>query len=115
MSRRLEGQAAWISGAASGIGAAVGRLFAAEGARVALADVQTEAGRRVEVEIAAAGGVADFSPCDVASEAQVRTAIDRAAARFGGLQILVNCAGIVQVGRCTSWTKRSGTGSWGST
>jgi NAD(P)-dependent dehydrogenase (short-subunit alcohol dehydrogenase family) len=97
MSRRLEGQVAWISGAASGIGAAVARLFAAEGARVALADVQADAGTQVENEIVAAGGVAAFFPCDVSREDQVRESVDGAAARFGGLQIVVNCAGIVQV------------------
>ncbi len=99
MSRRLEGQVAWISGAASGIGAAVARTFVAEGARVALADVQTEAGKRVEAEITADGGLAQFLPCDVSQEEQVRTTVDRAAERFGGLQIVVNCAGIVQVGQ----------------
>ncbi len=98
MSRRLEGQVAWISGAASGIGAAVARLFAAEGARVALADVQTAAGKQVEEQICADGGTAVFLSCDVSREEQVRTAIDQAAAHFGGLQIVVNCAGVVQVG-----------------
>ena len=44
MSRRLEGQTAWISGAASGIGEATAQLFAAEGARVALVDVQADLG-----------------------------------------------------------------------
>jgi len=98
MSRRLEGQVAWISGAASGIGAAVARLFAAEGARVALADVQTVAGKEMEEQITAAGGVAAFLPCDVSQEDQVRAAIDQTALHFGGLQIVVNCAGIVHVG-----------------
>jgi NAD(P)-dependent dehydrogenase (short-subunit alcohol dehydrogenase family) len=98
MSRRLEGQVAWVSGGASGIGAAIVRLFAAEGARVALADVQTEAGKQVEEQITAEGGVAAFLPCDVSREEQVRAAVDRCAALFGGLQIVVNCAGIVQVG-----------------
>jgi NAD(P)-dependent dehydrogenase (short-subunit alcohol dehydrogenase family) len=98
MSRRLQGQVAWVSGAASGIGAAIARLFAVEGAMVALADVQTDAGKRVEDQIAAAGGVAAFLPCDVGREEQVRSAIDQAAARFGGLHIVVNCAGVVQVG-----------------
>jgi NAD(P)-dependent dehydrogenase (short-subunit alcohol dehydrogenase family) len=98
MSRRLQGQVAWVSGAASGIGAAVARLFAAEGARVALADVQTVAGKRVEDQITAGGGTAAFLPCDVGREEQVSEAIAQAAARFGGLQIVVNCAGIVQVG-----------------
>lgn len=97
MSRRLDGQVAWISGAASGIGAAVARSFAAEGAQVALTDMQAEAGKRVEDEIIAAGGAAAFFPCDVSKEDQVRTAVDGAAARFGSLQIVANCAGIVQV------------------
>jgi NAD(P)-dependent dehydrogenase (short-subunit alcohol dehydrogenase family) len=98
MSRRLEGQVAWVSGAASGIGAAIARLFAAEGARVALADVQAGAGKQVGDQIAAAGGVAVFLPCDVSREEEVRAAVDRTAARFGGLHIVVNCAGVVQVG-----------------
>jgi NAD(P)-dependent dehydrogenase (short-subunit alcohol dehydrogenase family) len=98
MSRRLEGQVAWVSGAASGIGAAVARLFAAEGARVALADVQADAGQRVADEITAAGGAAAFVACDVSREEQVRASVDQAAARFGGLQVVVNCAGVVHVG-----------------
>jgi NAD(P)-dependent dehydrogenase (short-subunit alcohol dehydrogenase family) len=98
MSGRLEGQIAWISGAASGIGAAIARLFAAEGARVALADIQTAAGKDVEDQITAAGGMAAFLPCDVSQENQVRATIDQTAVRFGGLQIVVNCAGIVHVG-----------------
>src|ERR1700687_1909201 len=98
MSRRLEGQVAGVSGAASGIGAAIARLFAAEGARVALADVQLQAGKQVEDQITTEGGVAAFLPCDVGREEQVRATVEQCAARFGGLQILVNCAGIVQVG-----------------
>jgi NAD(P)-dependent dehydrogenase (short-subunit alcohol dehydrogenase family) len=98
MSRRLQGSVAWISGAASGIGAAIARLFAAEGARVALADIQTDAGKVVEDQITAAGGLAAFLPCDVSHEDHVRAAIDQTASHFGGLQIVVNCAGIVQVG-----------------
>ena len=98
MSRRLDGQVAWISGAASGIGAAIARLFAAEGARVALADVQTAAGKQLEEEITAAGGTALFLPCDVSREEDVHATVDQAAARFGGLHIVVNCAGIIHIG-----------------
>jgi NAD(P)-dependent dehydrogenase (short-subunit alcohol dehydrogenase family) len=98
MSRRLQGSVAWISGAASGIGAAIARLFAAEGARVALADIQTGAGKEVVDQISAAGGVAAFLPCDVSREDQVRAAVDQTVRHFGGLQIVVNCAGIVHVG-----------------
>ena len=99
MSGRLQGQGAWISGGASGIGAAAARLFAAEGARVAIVDVQHEAGRQLEHAIRAAGGQALFVGCDVGIEDQVRSSVDQAAAHFGGLQIVVNGAGIVHVKR----------------
>ncbi|MFH1567791.1 MAG: SDR family NAD(P)-dependent oxidoreductase [Gemmatimonadota bacterium] len=96
--RRLEGQVAWISGAASGMGAAAAELFAAEGARVACVDIQAAAGQQVVEAIAARGGEALFLECDVSREDPVRGSIEAAAARFGGLQILVNCAGVVHVG-----------------
>jgi NAD(P)-dependent dehydrogenase (short-subunit alcohol dehydrogenase family) len=95
---RLAGQTAWISGGASGMGEAVAELFAAEGARVAVADVQEERGRQVAERISQAGGRAFFSPCEVTQDTQVGASIDQTAARFGGLQILVNCAGVVHVG-----------------
>jgi NAD(P)-dependent dehydrogenase (short-subunit alcohol dehydrogenase family) len=97
VSGRLAGQIAWISGAASGMGAATARLFAREGASVALADVQGERGARVAEEIRAAGGAALFTQCEVTREHTVRDSIERAVETFGGLQILVNCAGVVQV------------------
>jgi NAD(P)-dependent dehydrogenase (short-subunit alcohol dehydrogenase family) len=97
MSPRLEGQTAWISGGASGIGAATARLFAAEGARVLIADVQVELGRRLETSLRASGGTSLFNECDVTREEQVRASLARAVDAFGGLHILVNCAGIVHV------------------
>jgi NAD(P)-dependent dehydrogenase (short-subunit alcohol dehydrogenase family) len=78
------------------MGEAVARLFAREGASVAMIDVQAERGRMIASEIAAAGGRARFIPCDVTREQEVRASID-AAAELGGLHVLVNCAGIVQV------------------
>jgi NAD(P)-dependent dehydrogenase (short-subunit alcohol dehydrogenase family) len=105
MSRRLEGRSAWVSGGASGIGAATVRLFASEGARVAIADVQGEAGRRLEAEVRAAGGDALFIECDVAVEAQVRASIEEAAARFGALRAIVNAAGVVHVKRLHEYTE----------
>src|SRR5438067_6351991 len=97
MSGRLAGQVAWISGAASGMGEAAARLFAREGAAVALADVQVEKGARITQEICAAGGAAHFTGCDVTREDAVRASLAQTVEAFGGLQILVNCAGIVQV------------------
>lgn len=97
MSNRLDGQVAWISGGASGIGAATARLFALEGAAVAIGDVNVQAGRQLANEISAIGQLCEFLQCDVACEAPVRESIAQTVAKFGGLQIVVNCAGIVQV------------------
>jgi NAD(P)-dependent dehydrogenase (short-subunit alcohol dehydrogenase family) len=94
---KLDGRVAWISGAASGMGAEIARRFAEEGAAVALIDVQSEPGERIASEMRAAGGRALFIECDVACEAAVRSSVSQTVDTFGGLQILVNCAGIVQV------------------
>jgi NAD(P)-dependent dehydrogenase (short-subunit alcohol dehydrogenase family) len=97
MGMRLTNQTAWISGAASGMGEAIAQLFAREGAAVGLIDVQAAKGRAVADAIRASGGRALFVDCDVAREDQVRASIDQTVREFGGLSIIVNCAGIVQV------------------
>lgn len=93
---RLKGQTAWISGGASGMGEAIAELFAEEGARVGVVDVQQERGQHLAGRLGAER--AFFSLCDVTREEEVRRSIDETAARFGGLQIVVNCAGVVHVG-----------------
>ena len=98
VSQRLAGQVAWISGGASGIGAATARLFAIEGAAIVVADVQDEDGEQLVNEINAANGMALYSSCDVAYSDQVRQSIESAVAHFGGLSIIINSAGIVHVG-----------------
>jgi NAD(P)-dependent dehydrogenase (short-subunit alcohol dehydrogenase family) len=97
VSKRLANQVAWVSGAASGMGAAIACLFAEEGAAVGLIDVQTEQGRAVAEGIRNKGGRALFMECDVRKEEQVRASIDATVREFGGLHVVVNCAGIVQV------------------
>lgn len=99
MSGRLAGQVAWISGGASGIGAATARLFAREGAFVTVVDVRDREGLRLVSEITAAGGHALFSACDVTVSHQIEASMEATVAAGGSLQIIVNCAGIVQVGR----------------
>lgn len=94
---RLEGQVAWISGAGSGIGKGIALRFAAEGARVAVVEVDKKLGQSAADEIVGKGGEALFIPCDVSKEDQVRASIEKTVAQFGGLQILVNNAGIVHV------------------
>lgn len=91
---RLQGKRAVITGAASGMGRATAELFAQEGARVALLDAQ-DAGESVAADIRSTGGDARFARADVTKEQDVRAAVDDAAAAFGGLDILVNCAGII--------------------
>jgi NAD(P)-dependent dehydrogenase (short-subunit alcohol dehydrogenase family) len=97
MGTRLQHQVAWISGAASGMGEGIARLFAREGAAVALVDVQIAKGLAIAEEIRAEGGRAVFIECDVRREAPVRSSIEQTVREFGRLHTIVNCAGIVQV------------------
>lgn len=90
---RLQGKTAIITGAAKGIGAATARLFAAEGARLALADKDEERGREVAEAIKAAGGEAFFQSCDVSREEDVEAVLEAARRRYGTLDIVVNNAG----------------------
>ena len=90
---RLDGKSAFITGAASGIGRAAARLFAAEGARLGLCDVKAEDGEAVAAAIRAAGGQATFFAVDVGDAAAMRAAIDDTAAAYGGLDIQYNNAG----------------------
>ena len=90
---RLDGKVAIISGGARGMGAAEARLFAKEGAKVAIGDVLDDDGRRVEAEINKSGGCV-FIHLDVTSEANWQEAIAVTTSRFGRLDILVNNAGI---------------------
>ena len=84
---RLKDKVAFISGGARGMGAAEGRIFAQEGAKVALGDLRDELGREVAREICEAGGEAIFVHLDVASEESWQKAIAATVERFGKLDI----------------------------
>jgi NAD(P)-dependent dehydrogenase (short-subunit alcohol dehydrogenase family) len=90
----LNGKVAFITGAASGIGKGTALRFAAEGARVGLADMMDDEGQRVRTEIERKGGRAIYADCDVSNPEQVRRAIDRTADQFGRLDIVFANAGI---------------------
>jgi NAD(P)-dependent dehydrogenase (short-subunit alcohol dehydrogenase family) len=94
---RLQGKVAWISGATSGIGAATARLFAEEGAKVALVGRRLELSQSIAAEIISSGGQALAVACDVGRAADVENAIEATIGAFGGLDIVVNNAGMVQV------------------
>ena len=91
---RLAGKVAFISGGARGMGATEAKLFANEGAAVAIGDVLEEAGKRTEAEINQSGGQALFVSLDVTSEQSWLDAIGATVAKFGRLDILVNNAGV---------------------
>jgi len=83
-----------VTGGASGLGRAVVEHIIARGGRAAILDLQEEAGRAVAREIGAT-----FHRCDVAVEAQVQSAVTAAHQAMQGLNLLVNCAGIVGAGK----------------
>jgi NAD(P)-dependent dehydrogenase (short-subunit alcohol dehydrogenase family) len=91
---RLGNKVAIITGTGAGIGAALARVFAAEGARVVAASRREVNGQPVVDDIAAGGGQAVFVRCDVSVEADVRTLVDRAVKKYGRIDILVNNAGV---------------------
>jgi NAD(P)-dependent dehydrogenase (short-subunit alcohol dehydrogenase family) len=85
-----------ITGGASGLGHAVARHIAAAGGRVALLDVQEGPGQAAATTI---GSGASFVKCDVTSETEVNAAMEAAAKQLGGINLLVNCAGVIGAGR----------------
>ena len=91
---RLQGKVAIITGGARGQGAAEARMFTREGAKVVFGDILDDDGRKVEAEIAAAGGEAVYVRLDVTDEDAWREAVGTAVSRFGKVDILVNNAGI---------------------
>jgi NAD(P)-dependent dehydrogenase (short-subunit alcohol dehydrogenase family) len=90
MTGRLDGKVAVITGGCSGIGLGTVELFAARGAKVVAADVQTEKGEMLEKRFP---GQVRFAPCDVTHESQIAAAMALAQEAFGGLDILFNNAG----------------------
>ena len=99
---RLEGKVAIVSGGASGIGEATSRLFAREGARVVIADVNDELGGALECDIKNGGQEAAYLRLDVTDEAQWQSVVAETVDMYGRLDIVVNSAGISVPGRHTT-------------
>ena len=94
MSGRLDGRVALVTGGGSGIGRATAVMFAAEGAAVAIADVDTDGGEETATLVEQQGGRCVFVRCDVSQAAEVEALVARAVEFLGGLDVAFNCAGI---------------------
>src|SRR4029077_11726090 len=94
LSRSVKGLTVLVPGAASGRGRATARVFAADGANVAVTDISAEATQAVADEITASGGAARAWTLDVSDRYNITAVVNDVAAHFGGLDIVVNNAGI---------------------
>ena len=97
MAGRLQGKVALISGGSTGMGGAASRIFAAEGARVGIVDINAEAGAKAVAEITAAGGEAIFAQADVSRADQVERAVAAVSTAFGPITVLFNHAGSIVI------------------
>lgn len=89
----LAGRSALITGAAQGIGAETARLFAAQGCKVAVVDIDADNGNTVAAAISKTGGVAQAFKCDITDATSVEQTIAGIVQAFGGIDIVINCAG----------------------
>lgn len=94
---RLSGRTAIITGGANGIGRAAARMFAEAGARVAILDIQSDAGAQVAAEINGAGGTCLFLQTDATDTGAVRAALERVVAEWGPVDTLFSHAGTIIV------------------
>ncbi len=94
MADRLAGKVAIVTGSTSGIGAEIGRVFAAEGAKVVVTGRRDERGAAIVAEIEAAGGQATFCMADLSEPDDCEAIVAHACDTFGGVDVLVNNAGI---------------------
>jgi NAD(P)-dependent dehydrogenase (short-subunit alcohol dehydrogenase family) len=101
---RLEGRIAVITASGAGMGEGIARLFASEGARVVVSDIDEASGEAVAASLVSAGGEAVFQRADIGREADCRRLIDRAVEEYGQVDVLVNNAGLSTRGTVESTT-----------
>ncbi len=94
MTGRLQDKIAIITGAGSGIGEETAKRFVQEGAKVIIAEIKSDNGKKVADEINKSGGIASFIETDVASSNSVKSMVEKTVSIFGSPEILINNAGI---------------------
>lgn len=94
---RFEGKSVLVTGGAGGMGLAAARMFAAEGGRVSVLDIQEDAGKALVDEIESTGGEAFFQSADLADPDQSRAGVESVVSRMGGIDVLFNHAGTIIV------------------
>lgn len=99
---RLKGKVSIVTGGASGIGRATAELFAREGAKVIVVDYKADAGQQAAQLIKDAGGEARFLEADVSNPAEVQHMVQTALETYGGIDVLVNSAGVLLFGTVLS-------------
>jgi 2-keto-3-deoxy-L-fuconate dehydrogenase len=98
---RLDNKVAVVTGGGSGIGQAIAKVFAAQGASVHIIELNEEGGQQTAADIAAAGGQAQVHGCNVTQQSAVIATMEK----IGRIDILVNCAGIAHVGKLETTTE----------
>lgn len=99
--KRVDGKTALVTGAASGIGRAITLLLAQEGAKIALTDIDDQAGKKLADQIRDAGGEVKYWHLDTTDEDNVKTVFSAVADELGPVDVLVNNAGIAGVDKPT--------------
>ncbi len=105
MNDLLKDKVAVITGGANGLGKATAFLFSEHGAKVVIVDVNQEAGGKVVTEIIKKGGIASFEKTDISKSTEVNKMMDNVVAKYGGVDILINNAGILADARLVKMTE----------
>lgn len=107
MNHDFHDRVAVVTGGAMGIGEATARKFAANGATVAIFDINDKIGNTTASDIAASGAKCAYFHCDVSSSSSVEKAVADAVGKFGAIDMLVSCAGIQDYGDAISTTEEA--------